>query len=1169
MEHNYNYDVFISKESHNYDISEKLYDFLTNNGLKVFLSEKNLPQMGKDDFQKALELGLNQSKNLVVICSKHDIGSRWVEDEWMHFLYLRNTENRNTRIFTMLIDESDIHCIPQGIRRFESFSEKEFERLYLYIKNDHIEDSIFIRQKRDEYIKKFTTESFTQIKNSFFNLNAEYFTSTDLGLSKPLLEEFSINDNWGFTPDTFNFEEEYPIVNEDKDYENDDEVDFENNLENSLVTFPILDVIKNNNQFIIVGNPGSGKTTTLKKILLDLCNDKNPIQDIIPIYIPLAKLNTQAEITTIIKDMVGGEWIFHYLHIGKVILLLDGLNEIPNCTHDFVLNELKRTIKKYPHIKMIFTSRIYGFINHFDLPVYKLLNLTSETIRQFIHQKGATEELYRKIESNHDLKDLASSPMMLTIIIEVWKNSKQIPLNRGNLYLRFVNYRLKEESKKRINNIEPRYLIKTLSQLAYKMRERGILYISREEIILILKEIFNESGIPYSEAQFLNEILNQGFLIEEFDETPYSKIGFIHETYLEFFSAHHLAMIYSIEKKWPIQLNDTNWFEIFKMSIELISPQIKDSDKSKASEERINLIDNFCKSMRQDLPYYTDVNVDSVCKIFSSMFDVYPEYKSYMEQYLLFIILNWEREYINKNTPPTPYLIKLFTAFAITSSEPIFKILIFKEEWNKYIITGNQTRTLRNILFNYTINKRLLYDWLDYASLILFGSKYDKLCKISYGLLAHFTNDELKELYNESNSILYLFNMTDTEFIKQNINKHSDSDIAVFSNLILPTKAYSEDIFECITTTIFPKLSLKLKEKILSGYIKHRIDNEYVINYICKFLGNNMMGPIIRKLLKELEDPVLSERIKDKFINLELPVQANNCTYTGEQLKIGDISIKKEDFRKDEDALFYVKKTPSIFTYGIVHHPDYYHPFEIIEDKQNLNALKSLPENKLIKIIKQFSLYGYFPELLNKLGDNIKYYVVYKSAPIFLAYHPEGIIKLPSSCIKESAAYTKGDIILKLKKRKYYKVIKNDCDPSIFGFKYGVVISKPSDDYCYIKVKGETQDYFASSLECSMNLKVGDFVKFYPTINKNEKYKNLPMAVCIQREGSRIKTGIINQIKINEQKQYIILEIIDTETHVFYYSTTFNTSFKKGDMCHYITDMYPDKINKVVLINNL
>ena len=77
------YDVFITCKSEDYGYAERIYDFLTAHGIKVFLASKELRRLGESEYRKAISSAMQQAYHLIIFASKAEyIDSTWVYYEW-------------------------------------------------------------------------------------------------------------------------------------------------------------------------------------------------------------------------------------------------------------------------------------------------------------------------------------------------------------------------------------------------------------------------------------------------------------------------------------------------------------------------------------------------------------------------------------------------------------------------------------------------------------------------------------------------------------------------------------------------------------------------------------------------------------------------------------------------------------------------------------------------------------------------------------------------------------------------------------------------------------------------------------------------------------------------------------------------------------------------------
>lgn len=122
------YDVFISKNSADQAIANAIVRFLESSGLSVFESNKDLPLLGDSDYSKAIFEALDNSKNIIIVCSPHENGSnsRWVYDEWSTFINEIRSMRRTGQVLTIR-NGIGIEQLDPQLRKYESFEFNSFE----------------------------------------------------------------------------------------------------------------------------------------------------------------------------------------------------------------------------------------------------------------------------------------------------------------------------------------------------------------------------------------------------------------------------------------------------------------------------------------------------------------------------------------------------------------------------------------------------------------------------------------------------------------------------------------------------------------------------------------------------------------------------------------------------------------------------------------------------------------------------------------------------------------------------------------------------------------------------------------------------------------------------------------------------------------------------------
>jgi formylglycine-generating enzyme required for sulfatase activity len=263
------------------------------------------------------------------------------------------------------------------------------------------------------------------------------------------------------------------------------------------IAVKVEEALAENKRLVILGDPGSGKTTLMRYLALCYARDRAedltmvrnrlglPESGFLPILLPLRNLGAylrtnyptddgtegHARLLLYLRAYLQGERIAvpddffdADLTAGRVVLLFDGMDEVG----DF---ELRRRVARiveafataYPTCRMVITSRIVGYTGVARLGE----NFTTTTIRDFtladvaqflthwhrlvaIGQMGPgetaehaaalhTQHLMEAIKVNPRVRKLAINPLMLTVIALVHRDRVQLPERRAELYAEAVD----------------------------------------------------------------------------------------------------------------------------------------------------------------------------------------------------------------------------------------------------------------------------------------------------------------------------------------------------------------------------------------------------------------------------------------------------------------------------------------------------------------------------------------------------------------------------------------------------------------------------------------------------------------------------------------------------------------------------------------------------------
>lgn len=216
--------------------------------------------------------------------------------------------------------------------------------------------------------------------------------------------------------------------------------------------FPVLEGLRKyalgekRQHLLLAGRPGSGKSTTLKRLLLEqakvvLADSTQPV----PIYIQLKRDISLLEL--IANELEKGnieleeKELKRLLRRRHLLLLLDGVNEIPSDEQRRKLQEFREDNSTTP---MIFTTRDLAVGG--DLGIQKRLEMRSlsepqmrEFVGKYLTNRGMPDQAKALLRQLRDrLREIAETPLLLKMLCDVFDPAtQQIPQSKGELFRQF------------------------------------------------------------------------------------------------------------------------------------------------------------------------------------------------------------------------------------------------------------------------------------------------------------------------------------------------------------------------------------------------------------------------------------------------------------------------------------------------------------------------------------------------------------------------------------------------------------------------------------------------------------------------------------------------------------------------------------------------------------
>jgi predicted NACHT family NTPase len=344
----------------------------------------------------------------------------------------------------------------------------------------------------------------------------------------------------------------------------------------------------NQHQYLMVlGSPGVGKSTFLRKVGLEaLKGDKGSFaHTCIPVFLTLRLFDKDKTIEQQIAAEFANcgfdqaiELSQAALEKGKLLVLLDGLDEVPLDRLDTTITQIQNLVDRYPQNRYIASCRIAAYKGGF--PRFKDVTVAAfedSQIKEFIHHWFRLEpdtanscwELLKQPQYAA-AKELAQTPLLLTLLCVVYDESVDFPKNRSRLYGEALDVLMKKwAAEKRIphNPIYRELSIELerelLSEIAYDSFESDRLFFSKSEVVAQIREflVTNLNAPKHLDGEAVLEAIEvqQGLLVERARDA----YSFSHLTLQEYLTAKYIVDNNQIDWLAKNHLTNQNWREVF------------------------------------------------------------------------------------------------------------------------------------------------------------------------------------------------------------------------------------------------------------------------------------------------------------------------------------------------------------------------------------------------------------------------------------------------------------------------------------------------------------------------------------------------------------------------------------------------------------------------------
>ncbi len=363
---------------------------------------------------------------------------------------------------------------------------------------------------------------------------------------------------------------------------------------------PGLEAVQKYHKLIILGKPGAGKTTFLKYLAIQ-CDRGNFAADRLPIFVTLKDFAEAPDQPSLLEYILGyyaplvaqdgqRQAIQQIIQYGRALILLDGLDEVRQEDSDRVLKEI-RNLSQHHNNHFVMTCRLAAWEYTFEkFTEVEIADFDEQQIAIFAKKwfKNTTnsQSFINCLEQNQRIYEMATSPILLTLLCLAFTESGGFPNNRSELYKEGVDALLKKWDAKR--GIQRDSIYKHLSH----QRKQDLLSYIAFQTFQHQEYFFKQSLVEQFITHYINQLPDNNLdpEVSELDseailhsieaqhgllvERARGIYSFSHLTFQEYFTARELIFnshnLDTAIQELVNHVTDKSWREVFLLATEML-----------------------------------------------------------------------------------------------------------------------------------------------------------------------------------------------------------------------------------------------------------------------------------------------------------------------------------------------------------------------------------------------------------------------------------------------------------------------------------------------------------------------------------------------------------------------------------------------------------------------
>lgn len=365
----------------------------------------------------------------------------------------------------------------------------------------------------------------------------------------------------------------------------------------------------------VLGKPGAGKTTFLQHLAIR-CNQGSFAANRVPVFVTLQDFADEARVAPelnlisyiceefLISGISNPSVIETLLQEGRLLLLLDGLDEVTHQERREVVRKIHKLSEQYPKNLFVVTCRTATTsVNLKRFTDVEMAPFTQDQIVAFAQKwfttltkttlqagQAQARQFIQKLDlpENMSFRSLAATPLFLHLTCWVFQHQGKFPTQRSKFYRQCLDLVLsKWDETKGIERDEmyqgfllPQKL-KLLSQLATVTFEQGDYFFERQAVEHHIEDCIRDlpnAAIEPEELQLNSEEILKAIELQHglLTERVQGVFSFSDQVFQEYFTARKIVASYNLQafnrvlEQLVSHVSEPRWREIFLLTVDML-----------------------------------------------------------------------------------------------------------------------------------------------------------------------------------------------------------------------------------------------------------------------------------------------------------------------------------------------------------------------------------------------------------------------------------------------------------------------------------------------------------------------------------------------------------------------------------------------------------------------